>query len=102
MSKWNARNAAPSGAAVALEWDRLDVVHAERAKELLIPAAQQASTDFYVDMRNVGFVDSTGLGALVAARKALRSDRNMCLQNVAPNVKKLISLTKLDRVFEVM
>lgn len=100
MSNQHAMNSS-SGAIVTIQSDRLDVVHAPAAKEMLRTAAQSASSDLHVDMRNVGFVDSTGLGALVAARKALRPDRSLCLHNVTPNVRKLLGLTKLDRVFEI-
>ncbi len=52
-----------------------------------------------IDMEKVSFVDSSGLGTLVAIRKHIGPDRDMCLRNTAPFVTKVLHLTKLDTVF---
>lgn len=101
MSNLNAMNPAQPGSSVTLEWERLDVVNAEEAKTILKAAAENTTGDLHIDLRNVRFVDSSGLGALVAARKSLPPQGNVCLTNVSPNTRKLLGLTKLDRVFQV-
>ncbi|MCD4523346.1 STAS domain-containing protein [Nocardioides sp. cx-173] len=57
-------------------------------------------TDVLVDLRDVTFMDSTGLGVLVAARKQARVFRgSLGLVAPSPPVARVLSLTSLDRVF---
>lgn len=57
-------------------------------------------TDVLVDLRGVTFMDSTGLGILVAARKQARVFRgSLGLVAPSPPVARVLSLTSLDRVF---
>lgn len=57
-------------------------------------------TDILVDLRGVTFMDSTGLGILVAARKQARVLRgSLALLAPSPPVARVLSLTSLDRVF---
>jgi len=58
--------------------------------------------DVLVDLSGVGFMDSTGLGELVGAHKALeREDRRLHLVVGTDRVARLITLTALDEVLEV-
>jgi anti-sigma B factor antagonist len=57
-------------------------------------------TDVLVDLRGVTFMDSTGLGVLVATRKQARVFRgSLGLVAPSPPVARVLSLTSLDRVF---
>ncbi|WP_193606720.1 STAS domain-containing protein [Nocardioides lijunqiniae] len=57
-------------------------------------------TDVLIDLRGVTFMDSTGLGILVAARKQARVFRgSLGLVAPSPPVARVLSLTSLDRVF---
>jgi|ERR1700686_3107737 len=56
-----------------------------------------------LDLSQVTFVDSTGLGALLAVWTA--GQRRCCdveIINLNPRVEKLVSMTKLDQVFNKM
>jgi anti-anti-sigma factor len=56
-----------------------------------------------LDLSQVSFVDSTGLGALLTVWTA--GQRRGCdveIVNFSPKVEKLVSLTKLDHIFEKM
>jgi anti-sigma B factor antagonist len=60
-------------------------------------------TELVIDMSDVVFVDSTGLGALIAIRKrALAADGSLTLAEVDPLVVRTISITGLDKVFEMV
>lgn len=53
-----------------------------------------------LDLSNVSYVDSSGLGALVAVWTA--GQRRSCdleITNLSPRVDRLVSMTKLDQVF---
>jgi anti-sigma B factor antagonist len=55
-----------------------------------------------VDMQDVKFIDSCGLGALIGLLKITRSNgKNMALCSINHNVKLLLRLTTMLRVFNV-
>ncbi|WP_322742422.1 STAS domain-containing protein [Gloeocapsopsis crepidinum] len=55
-----------------------------------------------IDLQNVSFIDSSGLGALVSAMKTVRSaGGKLFICSVNDQVKMLFELTKMDRVFEI-
>ncbi|MDJ0733121.1 MAG: STAS domain-containing protein [Nostocaceae cyanobacterium] len=56
-----------------------------------------------VDFEDVTFMDSSGLGALVLAFKALRAaDRKLFICSVNEQVRILLELTGMDKVFEIV
>lgn len=51
----------------------IDLANAHRLQEVLADASQQRPTPLAVDLLYVTFIDSTGIGALVAACHAARA-----------------------------
>lgn len=62
----------------------------------------EAGSSVVVDLTEVGFLDSTGLGALVAARTAA-AEKGACLPLVCTHqrILKLFTITGLDGVFSI-
>lgn len=55
-----------------------------------------------LDLGELDFIDSTGLGALVAALRRFRdADGDVALTGVRPRVAKLLALTGLDKAFTI-
>ncbi len=55
-----------------------------------------------VDLTNVTFIDSSGLGALISALKALRANGgDLVLCSMSAQVRTVFEITRLLRVFEV-
>ena len=55
-----------------------------------------------LDLGNVGFVDSGGLGALISCLKVLRQNEgSFVLTNVSEPVQAVLRITRLIRVFDV-
>ena len=55
-----------------------------------------------IDLKDVTFVDSSGLGALVSALKTVRSSGGkLCICSINEQVRMLFELTSMDRVFDV-
>ena len=55
-----------------------------------------------MDLGNVAFMDSHGLGALIGALKALKqAEGHLVLANVSEPVAAVLRVTRLDRVFDV-
>ena len=55
-----------------------------------------------IDLGGVQFIDSTGLGALVALRRALRDPWALRLVTANPRVRLLTEMTRLDRVLPIV
>ncbi len=54
-----------------------------------------------MDLGNVGFIDSCGLGALISALKILRgSGGSLVLANLSEPVEAVLRITRLVRVFD--
>ncbi|HEY9751036.1 MAG TPA: STAS domain-containing protein [Allocoleopsis sp.] len=68
-----------------------------------INQAVTANTDIVlIDLENVTFMDSSGLGALVIALKTVRTaGGKLFLCAINDQVKMLFQLTSMDRVFEI-
>ena len=83
---------APSG--------RLDVTGAPALKDAITEAVKNDKPRLVIDLEGVSFVDSTGLGSVIAALKLVRSSKGD-LRLAAPNqqVRVVLELTTLDRVF---
>ena len=55
-----------------------------------------------MDLSNVGFVDSEGLGALISCLKVLRQAQgSLTLTNLSDSVEAVLRITRLIRVFDV-
>ena len=67
--------------------------------------AVESSSDspLLIDMKEVEFMDSAGLMALIKGFRLVRdSERELCICSVAPPVRILFELTQLDRVFQIV
>lgn len=79
--------------------DRIDAASAIQFKERMREIVSAPSTRVVLDMSNVGFLDSSGLGAVVAVMKALGPIRRLELSGLTPTVEKVFRLTRMDSVF---
>ena len=63
---------------------------------------EEGKNNIVVDLHDVRFVDSSGLGALVSGFKnASARNGNLKLCGLQPQVKSMFELTRLHRVFEI-
>ena len=90
---------APGQVPVATVTGEVDVYSASTLRDGLTELLA-AGTGVVVDLTGVGFLDSTGLGALVAARKTAE-EHGVALPLVctAERILKLFTITGLDGVF---
>jgi len=90
-----------SGITVVVPSGRLDVAGAPTLKAAIGEAVKDDGTPrLIIDMEGVSFVDSTGLGSVIAALKLVRGSKGD-IRLAAPNqqVRVVLELTTLDRVF---
>lgn len=78
---------------------RIDAAIAIQFKDTVRELASGSTHRVVLDMSNVEFLDSSGLGALVAAMKHLGANRPLELAALSKNVKKVFQLTRMDKVF---
>lgn len=77
----------------------LDMSTTPQLRDRLFEVVQGGARVVVVDLADVGFMDSSGLGALVLAYKDLRErDGWLGLAGVRPPVRQLFSVTSVDRV----
>jgi len=78
----------------------IDIFNSADVKEKLNGLVEQKSVDMHVNCKQLTYIDSTGLGALVGVLKRLKGEnREMHLNNVRPNISKLFRITNLNKVF---
>jgi anti-sigma B factor antagonist len=78
----------------------IDVYSAPTLRTRLNEVTEGGVDQLVVDLAEVGFVDSTGLGSLIGVFKSLRSHNGeMRLAAARPNVARVIEITGLDKVF---
>lgn len=89
-----------NGVTVVAPTGRLDVAGAPALKDAISEALKNGKPRVVLDLEGVSFVDSTGLGSVIAALKQIRSSQGD-LRLAAPNqqVRVVLELTTLDRVF---
>lgn len=86
---------------VTLEGE-IDVYTAPRLKEELVSVVESGCPNVIVDMQNVGFIDSSGLGVLVSAlRRARERDGVVRIVCTRENILKIFRITGLDKVFPI-
>jgi anti-sigma B factor antagonist len=91
-----------SNKSIAAVSGEIDVYTAPELREKLVGLVDSGATDIVVDMGQVGFCDSTGLGALVAALNYARDrDTVLSLAAAQERVLKVLRITGLDQVFTV-
>lgn len=79
---------------------RIDAGAAIRFKDAM-RTATAGGGDVILDLGHVDFIDSSGLGAIVAVKKLLGKDRNLDLAGLTPNVDKVFRLTRMDTIFGI-
>ena len=80
----------------------LDDIRAGQLRREVGEVVASGATKVLIDLKDVTFVNSSGLSALVSALKTVRtSGGKLSLCSVNEQVKMLFQLTRMDQVFEV-
>ena len=80
----------------------VDVRTVADLRQALIAAIDGGSGDLLLDCTDLHLVDATGLGALLSAhRRAQRAGRRLVLDNVQPDLSRLLHVSRLSRLLAV-
>ena len=91
----------PKVISVSVLEDRIDAATAIQFKEKMRDATMDGPARVVLDLARVQFLDSSGLGAIVAVKKLLGPDRALELSGLTPTVEKVFRLTRMDSVFTI-
>jgi len=80
---------------------RIDAAIAIQFKEDMRRETETDATRIVLDLAGVEFIDSSGLGAIVASMKQIGSERRLDLAGLQPVVEKVFRLTRMDTVFRL-
>lgn len=80
---------------------RIDAAVAVRFKNRMLELTTTPSERVVLDLSNVEFLDSSGLGAVVGSMKQLGRARRLDLAGLTPTVEKVFRITRMDRVFRI-
>lgn len=82
--------------------ERLDAHNSNDLKVKMQQLFEGGKKHLLVDLTDVRFIDSSGLGALVSGFKnAISHHGSLKLSSLQPQVKSMFELTRLHRVFEI-
>jgi anti-sigma B factor antagonist len=80
----------------------VDVATAPRLREQLIKLVNDERFKLVVDLGDVDFIDSTGLGVLIGARKRVHThDGDVRLVIADRRILKVFDITGLDQIFAI-
>ena len=80
---------------------RIDAAVAIRFKDGMRAAIPDGATRIVLDLAQVSFIDSSGLGAIVSVMKQLGEGQRLELAAMQPNVDRVFRLTRMDTVFPI-
>lgn len=80
---------------------RIDAATAIQFKERMREITAGGEGRVVLDLTQVQFLDSSGLGAIVAVKKLLGPERMLDLCGLTPTVEKVFRLTRMDTVFTI-
>ncbi|WP_102110407.1 STAS domain-containing protein [Oceaniglobus roseus] len=86
---------------VTVREDRMDAAVAIDFKERMRDVTLDAPGRVILDLAQVRFLDSSGLGAIIGAMKQLGSRRRLELAGLKPPVAKVFRLTRIDTIFVI-
>jgi len=82
---------------------RLAAADAKGFRESVMEQMRDGGKNIAIDLSQTTFIDSSGLGALVALRKAAIGQQGaLRLLNPQPPVQQILELTRLDALFEIV
>lgn len=81
----------------------MDLYNAHKLKEVVQKMLEKGIRDYVINVDNVTYIDSTGIGALMHVHSTIKKQgKRMLLANVKGTVRQVIQLTKLMDYFDIV
>lgn len=91
----------PIGSMIKVPGPRLVITNAHILKEQGCAAIDAGARDLTIDLAEVEFIDSSGIGVLVGLRKRL-PDGRLALSNVTGFVTTVLEMTRTGPLFDIL
>ena len=80
----------------------LDVSTADQFKEYLHKLIDKDIRNIRFDLKGLEYIDSTGLGVIIGILKRIKvENKEIYIKSPKDNVKKIFSITGLDKIFKM-
>ena len=80
----------------------IDMATAPQLRELLNALVDSGTTAIVLDCQQLEFLDSSGIGVLVAARSRLGDGGTLTMNSPPPHVRKVLELTGVDQHLAIL
>jgi anti-sigma B factor antagonist len=80
---------------------RIAVDVSPRLKQKLTEYVAKGNRNIVLDLSDVSFIDSSGLGALIASLKVIGNDGELVLCGTRDTVNSMFKLTRMNKVFRM-
>jgi len=80
---------------------RIDAAVAIQFKDAMRRLTANGTTHVLLNLSQVLFVDSSGLGAIVGAMKQMGSERRLDLVGLTADVDNVFRMTRMDTIFDI-
>lgn len=80
----------------------IDAYTAPKLKEALLPLTKESGKTIEVNLEQVSYMDSTGLGVFISALKSTKEfDSHLRLINLQERVMRLFKITGLEEIIDI-
>ncbi|AWB90875.1 STAS domain-containing protein [Aeromicrobium chenweiae] len=79
----------------------IDIESARELRAHIVERISDSSSRVVVDLTDVAFMDSSGLGALVGGWQMTREDGEFRIAGASPVVQRVLSITGMEQVFQL-
>ncbi len=81
---------------------RLDLANGNKLKDEIKDVLNSGKTAIHLNMKDLEFVNSSGLGAMVSIMKEIRLQHGrLTLSDMADYVREVFDITQLSHIFEI-
>ena len=84
-----------------LDGERIDAGQAISFSNDMNEKIAEGNTSFVLDLSKVTFIDSSGLGAIVAVHKKVATSGGLTLAALQGSVLMMFKMTRMDKVFKM-
>ena len=81
--------------------EQIDAAATIQFKDSVRRALTQSLQQKIIDLEQVNFIDSTGLGALISLQKAQQNASKLTICSLHPQVAKVFKLTCMNEIFDI-
>lgn len=87
---------------VVPEFSELDIQNSNQFKSTLTAYLDKGNVKILVNLKNIKYIDSSGLGSIVSLmKKTLHLNGEFKLCELTPDVESAFSTTQLNRIFDI-